>query len=263
MKIKLTSLVPTPGNHVPLATMRPGAVSPEIGAVLLSALFMVALPIFLLTGCGAAPAQKSKTNFFTSGSREADQRASQKMAQTEQLSGAGEGSGEKGVKKAQIAKSEAQDAGNTATTNKPAQATEKLALFERLGGEVGVSNIVADFTPRVMNDPRVNWNREGIKWGGISIHSGKSATWNPSPQNIELLRTHLTEFLALATGGPSHYTGGQLESVHANMHISNPEFDAAIGDLKASLDKLKIPNLEQKELLAIVESTRPEIVTKR
>jgi hemoglobin len=47
------------------------------------------------------------------------------------------------------------------------------------------------------------------------------------------------------------------------MHISNPEFDAAIGDLKATLDKLKIPNLEQKELLAIIESSRPEIVTQR
>ena len=47
------------------------------------------------------------------------------------------------------------------------------------------------------------------------------------------------------------------------MHISNPEFDAAVGDLKASLDVLKIPNKEQKELLAIVESTRPQIVTKR
>jgi hemoglobin len=47
------------------------------------------------------------------------------------------------------------------------------------------------------------------------------------------------------------------------MHISNAEFDAAIGDLKASLDKLRIPNKEQKELLAIVESTRPEIVEVR
>ena len=163
-----------------------------------------------------------------------------------------------------VAKSEAAAAGTTAgTTNKPAQATEKLALFERLGGEAGVSNIVADFTPRVLDDPRVNWNREGIIRGGISIHREKSETWKPSPQNVALLKKHISGFLALATGGPAQYTGRQLETVHADMHISNPEFDAAIGDLKASLDKLKIPNLEQKELLAIVESTRPEIVTKR
>jgi len=47
------------------------------------------------------------------------------------------------------------------------------------------------------------------------------------------------------------------------MHITNPEFDAALGDLKASFDKLQIPNKEQKELLAIVETTRPEIVQER
>ena len=45
--------------------------------------------------------------------------------------------------------------------------------------------------------------------------------------------------------------------------LNVPEFDAALGDLKASLDKLQIPNKEQKELLAIVETTRPEIVEER
>jgi hypothetical protein len=33
--------------------------------------------------------------------------------------------------------------------------------------------------------------------------------------------------------------------------------------LKASLDKLQIPDREQKELLAIMESTRSQIVTER
>jgi len=47
------------------------------------------------------------------------------------------------------------------------------------------------------------------------------------------------------------------------MRIANAEFDAVVGDLKASLDKLQIPNKEQKELLAIIESTRPQIVTQR
>ncbi len=73
----------------------------------------------------------------------------------------------------------------------------------------------------------------------------------------------MIEFLALATGGPVHYQGKEMKSAHANMQISNPEFDSVVGDLKASLDKLQIPNQEQKELLAIIESTRPEIVTER
>jgi truncated hemoglobin YjbI len=54
-----------------------------------------------------------------------------------------------------------------------------------------------------------------------------------------------------------------MRSAHTAMRISNAEFDAAIGDLKASLDKLQIPNKEQKELLAVAESTRPQIVVQR
>lgn len=225
-----------------------------------------------LYGCSASPAKKANTNFFTSGSREADQRASQRMAQAEQLEGSGEGGGEKGVKKAKVKKSGdasvPSPTGNTnraGNTNQAAQATNKLSLYERLGGQAGISNLVADFTKRVIDDPRVNWTRQGVTRGGIALLGGGKSepVWNPTPENIQLLTKHMVEFLVLATGGPAQYTGKQIESAHANMHISNPEFDAAVGDLKASLDTLKIPNKEQKELLAIVESTRPQIVTKR
>jgi hemoglobin len=187
------------------------------------------------------------------------------MAQAEQLEGAGEGGGEKGVKKAKTKKSgDASVPSPTGNTNQAAQATNKLSLYERLGGQAGISNLVADSTQRVMEDPRVNWTRQGVTHGGISfLHKGKSETWNLTPENVEQLKKHMVEFLALATGGPAQYTGKPIEAAHANMQISNPEFDAAIGDLKASLDVLKIPNKEQKELLAIVESTRPQIVTKR
>ena len=242
---------------------RANARARDPSAQLILAWLFAFVAIFAISGCGGTPAQKANANFFTSGSREADQRASQRMAKSEQLTGTGEGTGEKGVKKAEVKKPEIGTPAATGTTNKPAQATEKMSLFERLGGEAGISNLVADFTPRVMDDPRVNWNRDGVTRGGFSFKSGKSVAWKPTPQNVAMLQEHLIQFLALATGGPAAYKGQQIETVHANMHISNPEFDAAIGDLKASLDKLKIPNLEQKELLAIVESTRPEIVTKR
>jgi hemoglobin len=217
-----------------------------------------------LFGCKASPAKKANENYFTSGSREADQRASQRMAQAEQLEGSGEGGGEKGVKKAKVKKSgDAEAPSPTGNTNQAAQATNKLALYDRLGGQPGISNLVDDFIQRALDDPRVNWNRHGVTRGGFSLHRNKPVGWNPTPENVEQLKKHMVEFLALATGGPAQYTGRPIEGAHADMQISNPEFDAAIGDLKASLDRLKIPNKEQKELLAIVESTRPQIVTKR
>src|SRR4051812_4369364 len=189
-------------------------------------------------GCRSKPEQKQNKDFFTSGSREADQRASQRMAKSEQLAGSGEGSGEKGVKKAAPTKPGAGESGNDGT-NKAAQAEGKLALFDRLGGEKGITAIVDDFTPRVLQDPRVNWQRKGVKRGGFSLSTKPAITWNPTPENVALLKKHVVQFLALATGGPSHYEGKDMKSTHADMHVSNPEFDAAVGDIKASLDKLQ------------------------
>ncbi|HVV00596.1 MAG TPA: group 1 truncated hemoglobin [Verrucomicrobiae bacterium] len=201
------------------------------------------------TGCHSKREKQDQT-FFTSGSREADQRATQRMAKAEQLSGSGENGGQGGVK------------GANPTEGAAARAQGKLSLYERLGGEDGISRIVDDFTPRLLADPRVNWDRKGVPRGGL-FHHGKSVTWNPTPQNVATLKSHMVQFLSLATGGPSKYQGGEMKGVHSGMHISNPEFDAAVGDIKASLDKLKVPNEEQKEFLAIVESTRPQIVTER
>jgi hypothetical protein len=47
------------------------------------------------------------------------------------------------------------------------------------------------------------------------------------------------------------------------MQITRAEFDATIGDLKASLDTLQIAPDVQKDLLSIFESTRQQIVVER
>lgn len=214
--------------------------------LLLSAAFVA------MAGCGTGRTERKKDGFFTSGSREADQRAAQMMARNEQLAGSGEGAGERKIK----------DAKPNAEVAQPAQVEGKLTLFDRLGGGQGLAALVDDFTPRILQDPRVDWQRKGAKSGGL-FRRGQSVVWNSTPANVARLKRHLVQFLALATGGPPSYGGKEIKSTHADMRIGNPEFDAVIGDIKASLDKLKIPNKEQKELLAIIESTRPQIVTKR
>jgi hemoglobin len=206
-----------------------------------------------MVGCGSTKSAKKNDDFFTSGSREADQRATQRMAKEQQLSG--EGAGEKDVKKAKPA------SGGAPGEVKAAQAEGKLTLFDRLGGEQGIAAIMEDFTARALQDPRVDWQRKSGKHGGLFARHDSS--WNATPENVATLKKHLVQFLSLATGGPAKYDGREIKSVHAGMHISNPEFDAVLGDLKAALDKAQVPNKEQKELLAIVESTRPQIVTDR
>jgi hemoglobin len=210
---------------------------------------VLSVGLMTLPGCGTGKkAGKQNQPYFTSGSKEADQRATQTMAKHEQLAGSGEGAAETDVKKS--------------SGGQAAQATTKKSLYERLGGEKGITALVDDFTPRVLADPRVNWDRVGMKQSSF-FHRSSTVAWNATPEEVATLKKHMVQFLALATGGPSQYQGGNIKSVHANMEISNPEFDAVIGDIKSSLDKLQIPNEEQKELLAIIESTRPQIVTQR
>jgi hemoglobin len=123
--------------------------------------------------------------------------------------------------------------------------------------------MVDDFLPRVLADPRVNWERKNVKRGGFSLRRSKSVEWSATNENQAKLKTHLAQFFALATGGPAKYEGRDMKEVHTGMHISNTEFDAAVGDLKATLDKLQVPNQDQKELLSIVESTRPQVAEER
>ena len=199
----------------------------------------VLLGVSAMVAAGCANEEKKDRDFSTSGSREADQRAEQRIAKDQQLKG--EGSGKEDGKKA----------------------AENKSLYDRLGGEQGLTLIVEDFVNRAIADPRVNWDRQGVKKGGWFRRNKSVPQWQNTPENGTRLKKHIVQFLANATGGPTVYEGRDMKEAHANMRISNPEFDAAVGDLKTTLDKLGVPTDEQKELLAVVETSRPLVVTKR
>lgn len=206
-------------------------------------LVLLSACVLCLSACGTAGAKDPKKDFFTSGSREADQRAAQRMAKEEQL--ADEGNNGKGGSK------------------NGAEIEKRRTLYDRLGADKGLTAIVDDFVSRALQDPRVDWTRQGVQERSLFSKRKKEDNWQPTQQNVETLKKHMVQFLALATGGPAHYEGKEMKSAHAAMKIDNSQFDAAIGDLKASLDLLQIADQEQKELLSIVESTRPQIVTQR
>jgi len=196
-----------------------------------------AVALLLLAACSSGEGLRRPEEFHTSGSREADQRAEQRILKDEQLHGA-------------------QD-GDLLGEPKP------TSLYERLGGEAGVQLIVSDFVERVLVDPRANWKRSGVRRGSFFGLGGTSIAWEGTPEQIERLKHHLAQFIAVASGGPPTYEGRSLSEVHKGMKITNAEFDAAIGALKVSLDKLEIGLTEQKELLALFESTRPQVASKR
>ncbi len=123
------------------------------------------------------------------------------------------------------------------------KAAEK-SLYERLGGEPAIIAVVEDFVGRAAADPKVNFFRDG-KYKGV---------------DVARLKRLLVAFIGQATGGPQKYTGRDMKETHKGMKIDHWEFEALSADLAASLDKFKVLAKEKKELLAIVGTTRKDIV---
>ncbi len=132
-------------------------------------------------------------------------------------------------------------------------------LYERLGGEPTVTAIVDDLAARTIADPRVNFERKDVRSGMLS---GRVKPWDPSPEHVEEFKRHMVEFITLAAGGPAEYTGRDMHTVHKGMKITNNEFDAMVGDLKTSMDRVGVKTREKRDLLAVIETTRKEIVEK-
>lgn len=136
----------------------------------------------------------------------------------------------------------------------PALDTSKMALgntplYERLGGEPAITLVVDDFVARGAANPSVNFTRKGT-----------SHEWQATPENLDHLKKMLVQFICHHAGGPHRYEGRDMKAVHQGMRITDAEFDALAIDLKASLAKLRAPTGAQAELMAIVESTRKDIV---
>jgi truncated hemoglobin YjbI len=139
-----------------------------------------------------------------------------------------------------------------APEEKKIEAPTKKSLYERLGGEPAVKAVVDDFVGRAASNPKVNFTRKGT-----------AVEWEASPENVARLKKLLIELIGSATGGPQKYTGRDMKSSHKGMMITEAEFGALAGDLKATLDKFKVPQAEQDELFKIVGSTKGDIVEKK
>ncbi len=123
-----------------------------------------------------------------------------------------------------------------------ALAADAKSLYERLGGHAAIVAVVDDFTANVGADARIN------KFFA----------------NADMVRVKakLVEQIGNATGGPEKYTGRSMPDVHKNMGVSDADFTALVEDLVKTLNKFKVPMKEQGELLAILGSLKPQIVTK-
>ena len=74
------------------------------------------------------------------------------------------------------------------------------------------------------------------------------------------LKYQVTAMVCQATCGPQNYMGRSMKNSHQHLNITEKEWQTMRAVFKKSLDKFQVPEKEQNELFAIVESTKPDIV---
>jgi hemoglobin len=124
-----------------------------------------------------------------------------------------------------------------------------MSLYERLGGVYAIATVVDDFIDRLMDDARLNANPKVNEAHHKVARAG--------------FKYLVSEQVCEATGGPQRYTGRSMYDSHADLEITEQEWQAFLDDFKQTLDKFGVPETEQAELFAIVDSTKNDIVLLR
>jgi len=124
----------------------------------------------------------------------------------------------------------------------PAPAAAGPSLYQRLGGLDAIRAVVNDFDARIDADPRISAFFKGLDEADF--------------------KAKLTDQICAATGGPCRYTGRTMKEAHAQLNVTNADFDALVEDLAASLDHFHVGAREKSELLGMLGRMRRDIVTR-
>jgi hemoglobin len=126
-------------------------------------------------------------------------------------------------------------------------AAETKTLYDRLGGMPAVQAVTDDLVNRILADQRIN------AW---------FAHASSTPANTKAYKSMLTDFICQSTGGPCKYAGPDMASAHQGRNITADAFNAVVQDLVATLQKFKVPEKEQSDLLALLGPLKSQIVQK-
>ena len=116
-------------------------------------------------------------------------------------------------------------------------------LYERLGGYDAIAAVANDLLPRMQADAQL---------GRFYQHRGEDG--------LRRSRQILIDFLCSSAGGPLYYTGRDMKVTHKGMKISESDWSAFLGYLNDTLDTLQVPQPERKEVVALMQSTKADIV---
>jgi hemoglobin len=117
------------------------------------------------------------------------------------------------------------------------------SLYERLGGENAVNAAVELFYRKVLADGRLARFFDGV--------------------DMESQIAKQKSFLAMAFGGPNSYTGLDMRNAHKRLvekGLNDSHVDAVIEDLASTLRQLAVPEKEVKEVAALANSVRDDVL---
>lgn len=119
-------------------------------------------------------------------------------------------------------------------------------LWNRLGGERAVAEMVHEFVDAALNDPAVDLTR-----GGKFPLEGE--------KRVQLEKA-LVEFISALSGGPFPYKGKDMKSAHAGMGITEEQFDALARHFVAVLRKHRVAPADIEMLSTAFALTKKDIV---
>lgn len=117
------------------------------------------------------------------------------------------------------------------------------SLYTRLGGYDALVAVTKDFIGRLATDPQL-----------AKFFTGLNDT---SKARVE---THVIDFLCVATGGPCIYTGQDMKTAHTGLHITEADWNASAAHLTETLNKFKVPQKEQDEVMSAIGGLKGDIV---
>lgn len=127
------------------------------------------------------------------------------------------------------------------------QAPADTSLYVRLGGVPAIALVVDYFVDRLEWNPVIRANRAVRLAFADPIKPG--------------LKYRLTELVCAATGGPCTYSGKPMDEAHDGLAITEAEWQAMAEEFVRAMRRYKLPPREQQDLLAVVATTKDDIVT--
>jgi hemoglobin len=122
-------------------------------------------------------------------------------------------------------------------------------LYERLGGSEKIHAFMSAFVDGLHSDDQLQ--RQNPRIASALRRIDQSA-----------LKRKIGDYVCRLAGGPCDYQGRTMRSSHAHLGLNGADWELGANQLARALREYRVPEGEQQELLALIGTTKADIVTR-